>query len=171
MAKSGKKKTRKVEVKVEHPKIYLDYTERRTGGEADDPNDRWSSHADAHVDFQPQALTKLPVADSWVNETITIGFEPEVGDDVSLVVVRYDTGSTFGCVRNVWQIIGAFKDHHRASKVRGIIHNYSSSGEKGRTYDKFIKALNAELPIPIYPDWFGYFERYGSTEIHCMRIR
>ena len=173
MAKAGKKKTRKEKPpEVEHPKIYLDYTERRSGGEAEDPNDQWTSHADEYVDFQPQAITKLPVANSWVNETIVVGFEPKIGDDVSLVVVRYDTGSTFGTIRDVWQIIGAFKDHHKASKVRGIINNYSNGGGGSNiSYDKFIKSLNAELPVPIYPSWFGYFERYGSTEIHCMRIR
>lgn len=170
MAKSRKKKTRKPKPeRVELPKVYLDYMERRSGGEAEDPDDQWTSHADEYVEFQPQAITKSPLEGSWINETIEVGFEPQVGDDVSLVVVRYDTGSTFGCIRNVWQIIGVFKDHHKAVKVRGIIHNYSSRNE-GK-YDKFIKSLNAELPQDIFPNWFGYFEQYGSTEIHCMKVR
>jgi len=172
-----RKKKKKIEEQKPQHKVYLDYSEYRSGGEATEPDNRWSSHEDEHVDFSPIALMAQEIPGKLFAETIPVDFEPKVGDDVTLVVVRYDTGSTFGRICNVWQIIGAFKEHSKALEARNLIEDYSSkvsrwSDEKpALSYDEWIGKLNSMLPEKLYPSWFGYFETYNCVEVYAMRIR
>ena len=171
------KKKKKIEEQKPEYKVYLDYSEHRSGGEPDDPDDCWTSHEDEYVDFSPVAIMDREIPGRLFAETIPVDFEPKVGDDVTLVVVRYDTGSTFGRVCNVWQIIGVFKEHSRALEAQKLIEDYSSKVSRwgdekpALSYDDWIAKLNAMLPQDIYPSWFGYFETYNYTQIFPMRIR
>jgi hypothetical protein len=149
-------------------KVYLDYSEYRTGGEPDDPGDRWTSHSDEYVEFTPTALRLKQSENSWINETIDVNFSPKLDQEVTLVIVRYETGSTFGRIIGVWQIIGVFADRQNAEKARGLIAKYNSSNGCKKFEEKMAKLTGHKY---FYPSWVGYFERFIETEIHSMRLQ
>jgi hypothetical protein len=140
--------------------VYLEYEERRSGGEplGDGP---YCDHADEHVDFRPIALGVNRSQYSWRNETISVDFDPKVGQDVDMIVVRYSTGSTFGRIIGVWQMIGVYESHQEALRIRHNIEEHHKEPDK----------LKELLGKDFYPSWLGYFERFMHVELHCMRLR
>ena len=146
-------------------KVYLEYAESRTGGQAEDPDDRWTSYSD-DVDFRPVALGVTQSGANWRNETIEVDFDPYVGKDVVLVVVRYKTGSTFGSIVGVWQIIGAFEDKEEAYKAKDLIAKYNDGEVKD--FEKKMSELTSQEHF--FVSWSGYFERFIDTEMHYMKL-
>ena len=147
-------------------KVFLEYGEYRTGGEPDDPDDEWTSHSDQYVEFTPTSLGLTQSKKHWRNETINIDFLPQVGQEVTLVVVRYETGSTFGRIIGVWQMIGVFEDRQKVDNIRGLISKFNSGECKG--INKKMAKLTGQGHFS--PDWVGYFERFIETETHTMTL-
>jgi len=133
--------------------LYLNYNEYVSGGEIEDPSDRWSNRTPEHKDFNPRYL----FLDRDLAGTFAHGLsdeeifgEFEAGDIAYLLYVRYQTGDTFGYSTGNWHIIGAFKDLKEASKVEYKINNDEYEG---------------------YKPWTGYFERLESVEIDLILVR
>lgn len=153
--------------------VFLEYTEARSGGEPMNPEDDWPDYEDEIVEFNPVALGVTQSQHSWRNETIDVDFIPEVDTDVSLVYVSYNTGSTFGRILGVWQIIGVFKDIDKANKAIELIRQFNSGVDPCSSLNKDLGKAIGELTGNefFYPNWVGYFESYNSTEVRSMRLR
>lgn len=145
--------------------LYLEYSEYRTGGEPTDP-DEWTSHEDEFVDFSPTALGLTQSKKHWRNETINIDFIPRVGQEVTLVVVRYETGSTFGRIIGVWQMVGVLEDPKKVTEIRDLISKFNDGSYKG--INKRMAKLTGQEHFS--PDWVGYFERFIETATYTMTL-
>jgi hypothetical protein len=94
---------------LEKPKkqLWLTYDEEISGGQAKDPEDRWTDHEDTDIEFSLRrcygAAERVPV---WLRERVDLDFDVHVGDQVYVVVVRYGTGGTFGHTNGAWYIEG-----------------------------------------------------------------
>jgi len=136
--------------------LWLTYNERRYGGEAIDPGDRWTSHEPETIEFYPTGLFLERPNEIFAHQISDEGYEEhqvdnfEVGDNCWLVVVRYGTGSTFGHIDGAWTIIGAYKDSKDAVEVEKTINDDTYEG---------------------YKCWSGYFETLQGVEITPMFIR
>jgi len=139
--------------------VFLEYTEATAGGDPVEGDD-WC-YKDQHVDFRPIAIGITRSKHSWRNETINVDFEPKLGQDVDLIVVRYRTGSTFGTIYGVWQMIGVYASHQKALEIRDGIYRHQSSPDE----------LKKLLGKGFFPSWLGYFEEFNEVELHCMRLR
>ena len=155
--------------------IYLDYREESSGGEAKNPEDRWTSHEDRYIEFYPQALYTQR---QDFQETITVSWPPIDGDKVWMVVVRYQSGNTFGTSHGNWKIVGAFLDPEIARNISEIIAKYpgenrwdSPPAKKGLSHQESLRQeLLPYLGENFYIPWIGYFERYENVEIHEMTL-
>lgn len=133
--------------------LYLTYTEYRTGGEPDDPSDRWTWHEPEYIDWHPTGIyAEREGAGMWGHglHRDEIFGDFEKGDVGHLVVVRYTTGSTFGSQHGYWGIIGFYKNADDAVAVEKSIDDDTYEG---------------------YTYWKGYFERLEGVEIHTMVVQ
>jgi len=84
---------------------------------------------------------------------VEVAFDPEdhLGENVFVVVVRYDTGDTFGRTYDTWTITDIVLTMEEADEICKAI-----------LYDKYGK----------YNAWQGYFEKFNSVdyESHMLRI-
>jgi hypothetical protein len=162
----------KLEVSMARPKeptyllkageLYLTYNERRTGGEPDDPADRWTNHSDEHIEFTPTGLFTQKCS---FQETFEVPFDPAqfLGKQIHVVVVRYYDGSTFGRICGLWKVVGAFTDSALMQKVVEII-------DRGKDSQELSEKL-APLTCYGYYPWFGYFAGYEGVEVHEFTLR
>jgi hypothetical protein len=140
--------------------LYLTYDERSYGGEAIDPEDRWTSYTDSHVEFNPKQLyLDREVAGIWV-ETIDVPFEVERGDIVHLLVVRYGTGDTFSHTDGRWAIMGASKDPKVIADLAKRCDGDKYDGEEEGVVGWYKG----------YPPWRGYFESYQGSEVSTFVV-
>ena len=84
-----------------------------------------------------------------MKEEFEIDFDPKVGSDIYVVIVRYGTGCTFSHCDGCWQKIGIYKTSKEAYKVKKSINNGKYVG---------------------YKNWEGYFESLQDVEIHTMTV-
>lgn len=155
--------------------IYLDYRESQSGGEPENPEERWTSHSPLYIRFYPE---KLYLKRQNFQETITVSWEPMLDQKVWIVVVRYQSGSTFGTSHGNWTIVGAYLTSEEAEAVASIIakypgkNEYSFSRKKQKRSDRELleKAIKPYVGEHFYPSWFGYFERYEGVEVHEMLL-
>jgi hypothetical protein len=151
--------------------IYLVYRESHSGGEPENPEDRWTSHSPLYTEFYPQAL--------YLNlqsfqETINVSWEPKLDQKVWIVVVRYQSGNTFGTSHGNWTIVGAYLTSQDAEAIATIINKYPGKADYSRFSEKRNKsdrelleeAIQPYVGEHFYPSWFGYFERYEGVEVH-----
>jgi hypothetical protein len=103
-------------------KIYIEYKEKRSGGEAEDESDRWSSRADTNIDYKlVNAYLQKPES-CWYFEEFDVECE-ETPKDIYAVVVRYQDGDTFGTSYGNGCIEGVYLDEDTALKVVEFIEN------------------------------------------------
>jgi hypothetical protein len=142
----------KVIEEQEKPRIWIEYTTHEEGGDTIDPDDRWSNRTDHNIELQVKKLYKSEPKHLFFKDSIEV-------EDLSilekqyvyLVVVRYQTGDTFGTSH------GNFKFY----SVRG-------------TEDEVIKD-RADIEKPRGPNdpyraWDGYFERLENVEIELLPL-
>lgn len=145
--------------------IYLTYDEHRRGGDIRTGQESyaWPSYEDSYIEFIPKGL--FAKKGDW-QETVEVTFDPKdfIDQDIYIVVVRYETGSTFGRIYGAWSTPGAFVSLEEAHTMKDIIENgdYITGYEKYRT-----RWPNAHR----HPCWAGYFERLSSVEIFCTKLR
>jgi len=151
----AKKKKKKYE-------IHLSYDGYETGGDAIDPEDQWSSREDMHRQFHPQFLyVNRDDVPTWQSERIEIDFKPEEGTDVFLLVVRYESGDTFGRSYGNWHIFGVYQKRKEAKQLKVRIEREEQEYEDG---GREWKDSDCHKP------WRGYFERMEGVEIYNLDI-
>ena len=139
-------------------KLYLDYREYRSGGEiceGEDPDYEYASHEDEHIDFCPLYIyTKRTKALSWNAEEISEGVHGDFksGDSVYLAVIRYGTGSTFGCTCGQWKIEGVFSSKELAETHLAEVLKDASKSLEGYCY------------------WDDYFGGYEDSEVYPLIV-
>lgn len=123
--------------------IYLQYYEVVTGGEK---IGEWE-YSDQYTDFHIVSCHNERDDSRWHVEPAVISFLPQ--EYVHVVVVRYQSGCTFGTTHGNWHIQGVFQYLHEAQAVEESINNDTISGWK---------------------PWKGYFERLESVDIVTLKV-
>lgn len=135
------------EIKIVEKKwIYLTYSTSETGGDVKNPDEEWSNRENVYVYFKPKDL--YLTTQDWCQE-IEVSFIPEAGQWVDVVVVRYESGDTFGRSYGNWHVVGAYLEKDKARKIEQQITRGQYKG---------------------YKPWEGYFERLQDVERYDMRI-
>lgn len=129
-------------------KLVLEYSVHGYTTEKADIDDSWDRDNTA-TDFSPEILRLGTKGNNWCVETFEVDFPVEVGNLLFLVVVRYDTGDSFGYNENDFCFIGVYKEKEEAQKVRESIEDGSH-----------------ELSYK----WTGHFEKYRNTEVYLMNL-
>lgn len=149
---------RKKSEKTERLTLYYTYKENRTGGEPDDPNDRWSSRKDEYVDWAlVDVLRNEPKNTPYWEHTELMDsnvLEPNV--PVYAVFVRYETGDTFGRSYGNGVLAGVFLSEEKAIILRDKIIN------KTDTWD--------DIASGCYKQWSGYFDRLEDCFISLINV-
>lgn len=155
--------------------LYLSYDSGCSGGTPDDPSDPYSDRSDEVITFSPNALyLERKSVPGWRNENIKTDLDaPKRGDIVSVVVVRYSDGDTFGRSRGNYSFWGAFKDPKRAQKLKDLIETDNGLNirynEESKKSEEAIRAVALHEYASLY-DWRGYFNSLERVEIYQMSI-
>lgn len=156
-----KKKRDNMGKKKEEPKaaeaplrVYIEYNEHRSGGEALDPGDRWTSHEDTNIEVSFVRLHRQQPKNRFFYDSIELPNPKmiEMGR-LWLAVVRYGTGDTFGSTNGAWHIVGIAPTYQVAEAMLEEAIKPSKEGEYSS-----------------YKPWEGYFESLEGTEIHELRL-
>lgn len=138
----------------EPQKIYVSYDESTSGGEAEDPNDEWTHHADRVTDLTIYGLHKSKPSKPNASYDGIVILDPEILklQHVYLVVVRYSDGGTFGrtCGYHMFWSIRATEAEVLADKA-------------------MIEAPQDPLDRNFRP-WEGYFAGLEDVEIHLLPL-
>lgn len=164
--------------------MILTYQETKSGGEVEDPEDRWSYHTPVETYWNPIALYLEDSAlkkDGYIPcrniQTVSCP-DAKKGEIVYLVVVRYTTGCTFGSVQGCWEIINAYKTQEEANAIANVIeeddkaeklyeHQYKEHQYNGKPKPE---ELVLKYKGSDYVPWRGYFEALEEVEIHPMVV-
>lgn len=120
-------------------KVFVEYEESSTGGEPDDPGDRWSSRSDTVTEFRVVGVTtKKP--DTPYYSIIDTDLPDDI-KEVYVIHVRYSTGDTFGRETGC-----------------GVITDVVATKEAAKTVIESIKSKDH----PMTYRWSGYFDRFES---------
>lgn len=130
-------------------KIYVSYTENRTGG-ASLSNEKWSDREDTRVDFQLVGVSVVEPTD-WYKEPFDLDCQ-DLPNIIYVVLVRYKDGDSFGSSYGNGHIEGIYSSEDEAQKIVESIRN--------KTYTK-----------NIYVPWEGYFNKLISVNYHPMMVR
>lgn len=95
--------------------LYLSYYENWTGGEPQDPSDRWTSYTDKTIIWRPERLF-LNEPDALCT-VVDIDGDATEGEIIHLVIVRYSSGNTFIRTHGEWCVEGAYRDLAEADEV------------------------------------------------------
>jgi len=149
------KKVKKEEV-VEPLRIYVEYDTDQYGGEAIDPEDRWTNHTDTVRTVTFHKLYRQQPTHRYFYDSVEI--DARHADMLKmpklfLAVVRYGTGDTFGHTTGAWYIVGVAPTREIAQAMLKEETVPSVKGEY-RTYKR----------------WEGYFESLEDTEIHELDL-
>lgn len=163
--------------------MIITYYETRTGGEPEDPEDRWTSHAPEYIDWgvrgvfvDEPGMSAKDKAKSWVVQEVKADFVPKPGDWITLVTVRYQTGSTFGTTHGCWEIIGAYKTSEEAQKMADLIwadENQCRKYEQEMREHQYRKGKKPEVPKNLYEGykpWRGYFENLEDIQVESFKV-
>lgn len=144
---------KKEEVK-EPKRLYVEYNESETGGEKEDPDDRWSSRADTIKEVEFIRLHRETPKNRFFYDSIEVSNEDLLKlDTLYLAVVRYSTGDTFGRTEGAWALVGVAPTYKIAEMM---LEEATKPTEKGDYRN--------------YRPWEGYFERLTDTEIHKLDV-
>jgi hypothetical protein len=138
-------------------RIYVEYEEHRSGGEAYDPEDRWTSHSDVNVDVRFILLHREKPTHRFFYDSIELPNDKmfKMGK-LFLAVVRYGTGDTFGHTNGAWYIVGVAPTYKIAQAMLDDETKPSPEPAKGEWQR--------------YKRWEGYFESLDGTEIHELSL-
>lgn len=138
---------------VPEPSVaWITYSETCIGGEAEDPTDRWTSHADAYREVIFEGLYKNKPEHRFFCHSKEIDPALLDLDTVYMVVARYYDGDTFGRTYGHWHI-----------------YSFRATEEEARKDEEEIRnSVNEENTYKNYRPWLGYFSGLEDVEIHCM---
>lgn len=165
-----------------HPEVILTYSESRTGGEPIDPTDEWTDHETEFIDWRPYAVfvdddkkKAREKTSDWRVESLSSKkpLDIGVGDTVFIVVVRYQTGGTFGSSSGNWQIEGVFTSSEEAFKMKELIQEdnkaYIESRWHSRSDGKSVVPEEKYVSPNGYKCWQGYFEALENVEVSVFK--
>lgn len=134
-------------------RVYIEYEETRTGGEADDPEDEWTSHATEYVSVKFLNLYKEPPAHKFFYDSIELPNDKMIKlKELYLAVVRYSTGDTFHHTEGAWYIAGIAP----TSDIAKAMLDEETKPSKGK--------------IRNFKRWEHYFNSLEGTEIHKVNL-
>ncbi len=139
----------KQETPVEPTRVYLDYYESRSGGEPEDPSDRWTHHSDVVIEVEFTRLHRTQPAKFFFDSYELSNPDLAKLDTLYMAVVRYSTGNTFGHTEGAWHVVGFAPTYQIAELMLTEATKADSLG---------------------YKPWEGYFESLTDTEIHTMEL-
>jgi len=140
-------------------KIFIEYKQHSYGGEPES-NEAYCSRSDEHteVSFLGAHKDKDSIG-AYCNYTeVEVDFEPKKGDIVYFLVVRYQTGDTFGASYGNWETIGCYDNADQAVEIEKSIE----VGTYGKDEEKDDYCL--------YHTWEGYFESLESVDIEVFEV-
>lgn len=144
----------KSKIKKEPIRIYLEYKTSVSGGEPEDPSDRWTCHSDTVKEVSFIKLYRSQPKDVFFYNSIEIEDESFLKENhLYLAVVRYSTGNTFGRSTGEHEVVGLFKTEKDAEEFLKEETKPSKKGDYSR-----------------YRAWEGYFERLEGTEVHKLEL-
>jgi hypothetical protein len=158
---------------VEKPELILTYRESTSGGEAINPEDSWSDHEDEYIEFDAlKVFLGREKTKEWRIEVLYPKFEVKVGDIIHLVVVRYQTGGTFGTSHGNWCIEAVVKTAEEGHAIEKLIwedwnHYKECSRKHGprKDYKPIYKGEQGEYKV-----WQGYFEGLEGVEVESFVV-
>lgn len=141
--------------KVKEPvRLYIEYEETRSGGDAVNPDDEWTSHEDTNIEIEFVRLYREQPKHRFFYDSIEL---PDARmaklDKLFLAVIRYGTGDTFGHTNGAWYIAGIAPTY----KIAQAMLEEETKPAKQGDYSH-------------YKRWQGYFESLESTEIHELSV-
>lgn len=155
---------KKKEIKSEY--LYLHYSQIETGGEVREGE--LGPYACREDSNREQIFYGLYTKKSEnVYDYDTIEYKGSVkyliGKEVYVVIVKYDTGDSFGKSNGHFYAEGVYHTEEEATEIASLINKSRNVG-----YDK-------ESPYRKktgrYEPWRGYFERLNGAKIHIFKVR
>lgn len=99
---------------------------------------------------------------------IKVPFEPVDDTTVYVVIVRYQSGDTFGTSYGNYEVMDVFDDADEAKELaEAVDRDAYSSDIRGKVETKFEFTHDGK---EYYKAWVGYFERYEGVEVHSVRV-
>ena len=142
---------------------YKDYGCRDTDYGQDKWDYSWSE--DHSYDYKHAVIVK----DGYSDIALFPGeADAEIGGDIHMVYVSYDTGDSFGNEHGKHVHLWAFTDRKRAYRLADALNE---DGQANPDYDFDNKPFVFEgVPISTN-EWKGYFERFGGAEVETLVVR
>lgn len=143
------KKVKKVEEVKAPSRLYIEYNRHENGGDAIDPDDRWSSRTERNITVDFIRLHRQQPTNRFFYDSVEVSNEKMLEcEKLFLVVVRYGTGDTFGHTNGAWHVVGVAPTYQIAN----------------------LMLEEALKPGTGYKPWEGYFESYEGSEIHELSV-
>lgn len=144
---------------ISDSRLYIEYKENVSGGDPEDPSDKWTTFTDTLVD--------VCFIKSYRNQPTHIMFYDSIEveeyllqkDTLYLAVVRYSDADSFSFTSGKWYIAGVSDTYKGAEMLLSNEIKPSPSDKKSDGTRKFP-----------YKPWEGYFERLEGTEIHKVEV-
>ena len=145
-SKKNKKVVQPTEASV---RVYVEYKEYRTGGDAINPDDQGSSRTVENIKVNFIRLHREQPRNCFFNHSIELSNKDMLKlDRLFLAVVRYGTGNTFGRADGAWHIVGVAPTY----KIADLMLEEALKSTTG------------------YKPWEGYFEHFQDREIHEVSL-
>lgn len=136
------------------PRLFIEYNSYEEGGDAIDPDDRWSCRTDHVIEVDFIRLHRQQPAHRFFYDSIEVPNEKMMEmDKLFLAVVRYSTGDTFGHTTGAWSVVGVAPTYQIASLMLEEALKPAKEGDYKN-----------------YKPWEGYFESFERTEIHELSV-
>jgi len=133
------------ETNSDSPRVYIEYTSSTTGGERLNPEERWSDRADQTTTLSVQRLYASEPKHLFFKDSIEV--DPSVLEcsEVYLVVVRYQTGDTFGRSLGNFHFYSVRKTEQEAIEDSSPVRPLSKRATMGATVRGMVtsNALNS----------------------------
>lgn len=129
--------------------LFVMYEEYGTVVKERNYNDEWDT-GEQEIHFTIQSIHATEQEMGWPQQ-VHVAFDPEkhLGEDIFVLVVRYDTGDTFGRTYNAWTIPEIVLTKKEAKEICQAI-----------IYDKYDG----------YKPWEEYFEHFRSADYEMFEL-
>jgi len=132
--------------------LYVDYIEYESGGEIcpGEEDTEWPNLQPSYINFELQNIHLNKQNANFFRELHNVSFKPNVGQEVYIVLVRFQTGGTFGITHGAWYIEDIYNNYKQAEKIVESIRNNTYDGK--------------------YKPWEGHFEALEDVNIVVRKI-
>lgn len=131
-------------------KLYVLFTEYRTGGEPIHPDERFSECVPQVIEHTPISLHLDP--QGWSCSSLWASEQFLEGEVAHVVLVHYTTGDTFGHSEGNAAYVDAFKSLDDAQNLIKLIRN-------------------GMCPTDYHMPWIGYFEELETVRVVTFTVR